>query len=677
MYVYVSSFCPPHFRRKNGGVLMKAGKGLLGTVRTIGAVGPAVLICAVLICTDGGHAPVLTAAAAGKKGLAVSETNFPDTAFRKYIADNIDTDGDMFLSAEEISAVKSISISGMNISSLEGVEYFTGLTSLICMDNSLTKLDVSSNKALTALSASGNMLSEIDLSSNTKLEKLDLGMTSKDGITYGNSLTELDLSKNRKLKNLSCVSNSLKKLDLSGCPVLEVVKCSNNSLTELNTSGCVSLKQLECYSNSLKKLDLTGNPELNGLYCSDNKLTSLDLRSNKKLNTLFCRYNYIKQESSIKLSDRSAMSVCDYSLQYLSGYRTYVTDVGMQYGTVIAGRPTDIFSMSTGVTGTPSEDTIKKAGGIAFVCRQSGFSLKINGADGLSVDKDNRLIAEKAGKYEFTLTVKKGGPDGSDIVKKLTVSAVDPESHTKHEYQWKCDRETGAGHYRQCFCGDRTASEPHEYGNRIYQINDRSGKLYNYRACKICRYADKLGESTVLKNAGTGITAATLDGTISPQLKLAADAVNLSEIKTEGAVRAYDIYFTDGSSRLKAGCNFRVTIPLPKGVDGEKAEVLRKKSDGSFRNMNADYDPENGSLSFTASVSGVYVIAAVKNDTDASDKEDGSERKFDINDLIILREALSEGETDSREGLADINGDGKIDNKDLILLKNSLSNPKQ
>lgn len=627
-------------------------------------------MCAFLVCSADGSA--ITASAAEKKGVAVNETNFPDPAFRKYISDSVDRDGDLLLSADEISSVKSVYVSGMKISCLDGIEYFTGITSLICMDNSLTELDVSSNKELTSLSASGNMLSEIDLSRNTKLENLDLGMTAKDGTIYGNSLSELDLSRNKNLKNLSCVSNRLKKLDLSGCPKLEVVKCSNNSLTEINTVGCGNLRQLECYSNSLKKLDLKGNPKLNGLYCSDNKLTSLDLRSNTELKTLFCRYNYMTRESKIRLPDKSAVDVCDYSPQYYSGYKSYVTDINMQYDTIITGRPTDVFGSGTGITGTPSAEAVKKAGGIEFVCRQSEYSFKVSGAPGLSVDKNNRLTAEKEGEYSFTLTVKKGKADGSDFVKKFTVTAVDAENHTKHEYQWKCDRENGSGHYRQCFCGDRTASEPHEYGNRIYQINDRSGKLYNYRACKVCRYADKLGESAVLKNAGTGITIATLDGTIAPQLKLAADPVNLSEIKADGAVRAYDIYFTDGSSRVKPGCKFNVTVPLPKGVDGTKAEVFRRKSDGSLRDMNADYNSGDGSLSFTASVSGVYVITSGTKKTGAGDKD--SERKFDVNDLIVLREALSEGETDIREGLADMNGDGKIDNKDLILLKNSLSN---
>ena len=46
---------------------------------------------------------------------------------------------------------------------------------------------------------------------------------------------------------------------------------------------------------------------------------------------------------------------------------------------------------------------------------------------------------------------------------------------------------------------------------------------------------------------------------------------------------------------------------------------------------------------------------------------------FTENDLIILRDALAEDNADKQSGLTDMNGDGKIDNKDLILLKNRLS----
>lgn len=617
-----------------------------------------------------------TVYSAEKNGVAVSDVNFPDPAFRRYVSENLDADGNSVLSSAELAAVKSVSVSGMGISSLEGIGYFTELKSLLCSDNKLTELDLSANRSLVNLSVSGNKLSEIDLSRNTKLENLDLGMTAKDGTVYGNSITELDLSKNKKLINLSCAYNRLKKLDLSCCPKLEIVKCSGNRLTELNVVGCGNLRQLECYSNSLKKLDLSGNPALTGLYCSDNRLTSLDLRSNRKLKTLFCRYNYITRESKLKLYDKSAMTTCDYSVQYYSGYKAYVTDVNMQYSKLITDRPTDIFNISTGIAGTPSGEAARKAGGIVFVASHADYDFSVSGSSALTVDGSGFLTVKKAGSYEFTLTVKKGNADGTDFVKKFTVSAVDIKDHASHEFEWKCDRETNGGHYRQCFCGEKTKTEAHSYGSKIYQINDRSGKLYNYRACKVCRYADKICESTVLKHAATGITIATLDGTLSPALRLAAAPADISGIKAgKGltALRAYEIYFTDGTAKLKAGCNFKTSIPLPKGADGESAHVLRVKSDGTLRDMNAEYSSADGTLSFTASVSGTYLIAVGNTPNKNTDSKNDSEPVFTENDLIILRDALAGDNADNQTGLTDMNGDGKIDNKDLILLKNRLS----
>lgn len=617
-----------------------------------------------------------TVYSAERNGVAVSDVNFPDPAFRRYVSENFDADGNSLLSSAELAAVKSVSVSGMGISSLEGIGYFTELKSLLCSDNKLTELDLSANRSLVNLSVSGNKLSEIDLSRNTKLENLDLGMTAKDGTVYGNSITELDLSKNKKLINLSCAYNKLKKLDLSSCPKLEIVKCSGNRLTELNVVGCGNLRQLECFSNRLKKLDLRGNPALTGLYCSDNRLTSLDLRSNRELKTLFCRYNYITRESKLKLYDKFAMSTCDYSVQYYSGYKAYVTDVNMQYSKLITDRPTDIFNISTGIAGAPSGEAASKAGGIEFVASHADYDFSVSGSPALTVNGSGFLTANKAGNYEFTLTVKKGNADGTDFVKKFTVSAVDIKNHTSHEYEWKCDRETNSGHYRQCFCGEKTKTEAHSYGSKIYQIYDRSGKLYNYRACKVCRYADKICESTVLKHTATGITIATLDGTLSPALRLAAAPADISGIKAgKGmtALRAYEIYFTDGSAKLKAGCNFKMSIPLPKGADGESAHVLRVKSDGTLRDMNAEYSSADGTLSFTASVSGTYLIAVGNTPNKKPDSKNDSEPVLTENDLIILRDALAGDNADKQTGLTDMNGDGKIDNKDLILLKNRLS----
>ncbi len=98
----------------------------------------------------------------------LNETNFPDENFREYVK-QFDTDGNGSFSKTEIAAVTEIYCFVKDISSLQGVEHFTALTSLTCSVNPLTDLDLSKNTALTYLSCYGNNLTNLDLSKNTAL----------------------------------------------------------------------------------------------------------------------------------------------------------------------------------------------------------------------------------------------------------------------------------------------------------------------------------------------------------------------------------------------------------------------------------------------------------------------------------------------------------------------------
>ncbi|MBR1713233.1 MAG: Cna B-type domain-containing protein, partial [Alloprevotella sp.] len=86
-------------------------------------------------------------------GIAINETNFPDPAFRQYIAETFDTDPDVegWLIPEEIEAARRMDVSGLGISDLTGVEHFTALEALDCSQNSLTELNLAQNGMLTEL----------------------------------------------------------------------------------------------------------------------------------------------------------------------------------------------------------------------------------------------------------------------------------------------------------------------------------------------------------------------------------------------------------------------------------------------------------------------------------------------------------------------------------------------
>lgn len=132
-----------------------------------------------------------------KKGIKIDENTFPDKNFREYILNNIDKDGDGYLSESEIAETTSITCRARSISSLKGIECFVNVQSIDCSVNKLTELDVSKNTALMEFDCSGNNLTQLDISKNTKLWKL---------CCSNNSLTELDVS-NNQLDYLSCDRN--------------------------------------------------------------------------------------------------------------------------------------------------------------------------------------------------------------------------------------------------------------------------------------------------------------------------------------------------------------------------------------------------------------------------------------------------------------------------------------
>ena len=215
--------------------------------------------------------------------IAINSTNFPDTNFRDYVRQYIDTDGDGFLSYQEIKEVTMIMVYGMNISSLKGVEYFTELQTLFCNNNNLTTLDVSQNKKLYQLDCYDNQLTQLILN-NPALGVLRC---------FNNKLTALNLSNSPELFNFSCRNNRLTSLDLSNCPEIFDLNCAKNTLYSIDLSNNVKLKSLALSDNSLTTLNLSKNVLLTNLYCSNNLLSQLDLSKNKLLKQVECYSNRI------------------------------------------------------------------------------------------------------------------------------------------------------------------------------------------------------------------------------------------------------------------------------------------------------------------------------------------------------------------------------------------------
>lgn len=264
-----------------------------------------------------------TAAASGE--IALTEENFPDEAFRTYLQENADTDGDGALSETECGDVTDLPLSGMEIADLTGIGNFTKLTALDCSDNQLTTLDLSDAAMLAKLDCSGNGT----LESLTLPEPMQLGGISMPGSMLtvldcsdcalsslsldncivlgelncsGNQLETLDLSGNTTLIRLDCSGNALTALDVAANGNLVELNCADNQLTDLSCFNYQNLTDLDCSGNQLTTLSVTGNSVLETLNCANNQLTTLSLSGDTSLVELDCSQNELTALAMIDLS---------------------------------------------------------------------------------------------------------------------------------------------------------------------------------------------------------------------------------------------------------------------------------------------------------------------------------------------------------------------------------------
>lgn len=188
------------------------------------------------------------------------KTAFPDPVFRDAAMNELSASSENeALSAyrDKLSAVDALSVSGLGISSLEGIANFPNLVYLDCGGNKLKSLLVGSLSKLTDL------------------------------ICGGNQLTELDVSKQLKLVSLFAEGNALETLVLPKGGALAYLDISDNLLTNIALSESGKLYMLNANNNRLSRLSLIGAPLLGALYTDSNRLTCLDLSGNAKLSTVF------------------------------------------------------------------------------------------------------------------------------------------------------------------------------------------------------------------------------------------------------------------------------------------------------------------------------------------------------------------------------------------------------
>ncbi|MGM0341694.1 leucine-rich repeat domain-containing protein, partial [Enterococcus sp. AZ007] len=208
------------------------------------------------------------------------------------------------LTDTDMEALKAITVSYKNLSSLKGIEYATNLEWLTCDNNNLTNLDVSHSPSLKSLTCGYNQLTNLDVSNNPLLDYLN--------VMY-NSLTSLDVSQQPLLRDLWCDWNSITSLETGNNTSLERLSCSGNPLTTLDVSNNPLLNILQCAATHLASLDVSANPLLEQLSCGYNqaplgqpRLWKLDLSNNALLKELNCDYNWFG-DSALDLTNNTLL----------------------------------------------------------------------------------------------------------------------------------------------------------------------------------------------------------------------------------------------------------------------------------------------------------------------------------------------------------------------------------
>lgn len=196
-----------------------------------------------------------------------------------------------------LKSITILDVSNKNISDLTGIQDFEALTTLKCITNNLSVLDVSKNTALTKLDCTTNNLSVLDVSKNTALIYLYFSH---------NKVKSLNLSSNKALKELNANYNNLNTLDVSNNTALKDLSCYDNSLNTIDVSNNKALESLSCGGNALSVLDVSQNTKLTVLNCPSNTLTSLDIRNGNNANITFFKATDNPNLSCIYVGNKNA-----------------------------------------------------------------------------------------------------------------------------------------------------------------------------------------------------------------------------------------------------------------------------------------------------------------------------------------------------------------------------------
>lgn len=190
---------------------------------------------------------------------------------------DVDTNNDGEIQLSEAQAVTGLFLphnnnsTGGEITSMEGLEYFTNLKSLYCRGNQITTLDVSMLNVLTKLGCANNFITEISLPQSGSL---------KEFAAYDNQLNQVNFSGQSQLYYIELSSNNFTSLNLSVLPALTTAFIGDNPITQIDLSSNILLTRLHINNTLITTIDCS-TTQINNLWCRDNpNLVSINVKNN-------------------------------------------------------------------------------------------------------------------------------------------------------------------------------------------------------------------------------------------------------------------------------------------------------------------------------------------------------------------------------------------------------------
>ncbi len=143
-------------------------------------------------------------------GILINAAAFPDSAFRAYVNNCIDTDGDGWLSVVEMGDTDEILMENAStLADMRGIEYFPNLVYLVVGHQAnLTAVDLSANKAVRSIDIYDTGLTALDVS----------GLSLRYLYVSSSPVSELTLGEQPNLEILSCFGTDFTTLNIENCP---------------------------------------------------------------------------------------------------------------------------------------------------------------------------------------------------------------------------------------------------------------------------------------------------------------------------------------------------------------------------------------------------------------------------------------------------------------------------